>query len=128
MKKNEKVEIVCPVCGSETMIRSSLLNTTFNPFYCLKCNSLYLVTVDEKTKQPISKKWEDVVKSDKSGMETVTIEKPKNEPSKYQGALYYLMTEILQYSPDKGENALTKQAEADLMELIRKEESKCQKQ
>jgi len=38
----------------------------------------------------------------------------------YKGALYYLMTEIWEYSPDKGENALTKQAYEDLQELVDK--------
>jgi ribosomal protein S27AE len=41
MKKSEKVKIVCPVCGTETMMHSSILAEGLNPFYCLKCNSLY---------------------------------------------------------------------------------------
>ena len=36
----------------------------------------------------------------------------------YKGALYYLMTEIWEYSPDKGKNTLTKQAHEDLTELV----------
>lgn len=34
--------------------------------------------------------------------------------SSVEGALYYLMTEIWEYSPDKDENELTKQAHSDI--------------
>lgn len=35
-----------------------------------------------------------------------------------EGALYYLMTEIWEYSPDKGENETTKQAHSDLQSAL----------
>lgn len=54
---NKKIRIICPNCRKKAKFDPAVLTKEKNTFFCSKCHSNFIVSIDEKTKKPISALW-----------------------------------------------------------------------